>query len=65
MNVIDKIYTDNEIAENPANKSITWCEKDDCKLYEYFADINDRVEGGGVHVGIFEQGENLKKWAMK
>ena len=45
MSVLDKIYSDREIAAQPAIKSITWCEKDNHNLYEYFADFNEWIDG--------------------
>lgn len=45
MSVLDKIYSNKEIAEKPAIKNITWCEKDNHNLYEYFADFNEWIDG--------------------
>ena len=45
MSVLDKIYSDKAIAAPPAIRSITWCEKDNHNLYEYFADFNEWIEG--------------------
>jgi NAD-dependent SIR2 family protein deacetylase len=45
MSVLDRIYLDNAITEKPAIKSITWCEKDNHNLYEYFTDFNEWIDG--------------------
>lgn len=45
MSVLDKIYSDNAIATQPEIRSITWCEKDNHNLYEYFADFNEWIDG--------------------
>lgn len=45
MSVLDKIYSDEVIAEKPAIKNVTWCEKDNHNLYEYFTDFNEWIDG--------------------
>jgi hypothetical protein len=53
MSVLDKIYSDNAIAEKPAMKSITWCEKDNHNLYEYFSDFNEWIDGDdGIEIRL-------------
>lgn len=45
MSVLDKIYSDKATIAAPSLKNITWCEKDNHSLYEYFADFNEWIDG--------------------
>lgn len=45
MSVLDKIYSDKAILAAPALKNVTWCEKDNHNLYEYFIDFNEWIDG--------------------
>jgi NAD-dependent SIR2 family protein deacetylase len=45
MSVLDKIYSDREFTARPVLRNITWCEKDNHNLYEYFPDFNELIDG--------------------
>lgn len=45
MSVLDKIYSDRAIAAQPAIRNVTWCEKDNHNVYEYFSDFNEWIDG--------------------
>jgi NAD-dependent SIR2 family protein deacetylase len=44
MSVLDKIYSDKTTIGPRALKSVTWCEKDNHTLYEYFVDFNEWID---------------------
>lgn len=45
MSVLDKIYSDKTTGAPPTLKNVTWCEKDNHSLYEYFVDFNEWIDG--------------------
>lgn len=45
MCVLDKIYSEKEVALKPEIKNISWCEKDNHNLYGYFTDFNEWIDG--------------------
>lgn len=45
MSVLDKIYSDNRAGSSPKTKSAAWCDKDNHRLFEYFADFNEWIDG--------------------
>ncbi|SIN92637.1 SIR2 family NAD-dependent protein deacylase [Chitinophaga niabensis] len=53
MSVLDKIYSDRATIAPPALKNVSWCEKDNHNLYEYFVDFNEWIDGDdGVDIRI-------------
>lgn len=53
MSVLDKIYSDVAIVAKPAFRNITWCEKDNHNLFEYFSDFNEWIDGDdGIDIRI-------------
>lgn len=45
MSVLDKIYSDYITTVSPSSKNVTWCEKDNHNLYDYFTDFNEWIDG--------------------